>query len=196
MPQESWLAVRGGKGWNPATGLMEYGFKSVKVQTVPFSGGITDLYSTCRPPKGSLAFYVLQSGPWFLILDPQAVLWENLSAHRAVSKQVAGMAAVVVAKASSQSMGYGVFVKGRIDRWIFKHGETVAQEYGIPPSWEGEVLSTPAEIGERIRQRLGIWLDKVHEATVLFAPVPVVEKIRRRLFRWPFTGRQENLPRL
>jgi hypothetical protein len=187
MPQENWVAIQDGHARDPGAVLREYGWVPTATRSVEFPGTVSALFSANRPSAGQLAFYVIQAPQWMIMFDSAASLWENLAGHQAVSRRLGKQIAVVVSRTTSDAMGYGLFEKGRTQRWIFMQSDVVAQNYGEPPPWEDEVLVSPAEIGERLRQRLGISWEGVREATVLFAPAaPVGERKRRKVFRWPF----------
>lgn len=155
MPQESWIAIRSETPIDVHALLSTYGFVPVGEEKLPNAGDPSGVRRTKRPPRGYVGFYVFEYAPWVMVLDGEGVLWEQLSTHALVSDLWSGLVVVVIAKPAADAFGFGLFDRGQMKRWVFRHGDVIGQSYGEPVAWETGA-EDPAAVRTILRERFGI----------------------------------------
>lgn len=170
MPQESWIAVRSESDVDVHALLSTYGFVPVGEERISNAGDPAGVRRTKRPPRGYVGFYVFEYAPWTMILDGEGVLWEQLSTHALVSDLWSTLVVVVVAKSAAGAFGFGLFDRGQMKRWVFRHGDVVGQSYGEPVEWETGA-EDPATVRSKLHRRYGITPELAADVRVLYARV-------------------------
>lgn len=168
MPQESWIAVRTETAVDVHALLATYGFAAVGEERAAFGTDPAAVRRDKRPPRGYVGFYAFEAPPWTIVLDGEGVLWEQLSTHTLVSDLWSALVVVAVAKSTADAFGFGVFERGQMRRWLFRHGDVVGQSYGAPLPWETGAESAAA-LRTLLRERFGIDPAAAPEVRVLYA---------------------------
>lgn len=181
MPQESWIAIRTENDVDVHALLSTYGFVPVGEERIANGGDPAAVRRMKRPPRGYVGFYVFEYAPWTMVLDGEGVLWEQLSTHALVSDLWSALVVVVIAKSTSDAFGFGLFDRGQMKRWVFRHGDVVGQSYGDPIEWETGA-EDPAAVRSILRKRYGIEPELAADVRVLYARLAQRET-RRQSFR-------------